>query len=214
MIYVKFRRTFDSENDSFRLEFLLVPVTGLSFLENHSFTPLEVKKTWDRKRGGEAAAWHQAAEWAACWKAEIFNSESRQERQGCQALKPVPSIEQLGAVCSQPQHSRLIFPNSSSTVHPTHTPVLCQIKSFGSYRVLTRTKSPHCPRFASHRYYGPSPSTWSPWLSFLSSSWSARRGKQRPSRHTTFSSWASTALSTLPTGSGATTRRISTTRLL
>lgn len=45
MIYVKFRKTFDSENDSFRLEFLLVPVTGLSFLENHSFTPLEVRKT-------------------------------------------------------------------------------------------------------------------------------------------------------------------------
>ncbi|POI32541.1 hypothetical protein CIB84_003707 [Bambusicola thoracicus] len=42
MIYVKFRKTFDSENDSFRLEFLLVPVTGLSFLENHSFTPLEL----------------------------------------------------------------------------------------------------------------------------------------------------------------------------
>ncbi|OXB77522.1 UNVERIFIED_CONTAM: hypothetical protein H355_015814 [Colinus virginianus] len=42
MIYVKFRKTFDSENDSFRLEFLLVPVTGLSFLENHSFTALEL----------------------------------------------------------------------------------------------------------------------------------------------------------------------------
>lgn len=45
MIYVKFRKTFDSENDSFRLEFLLVPVTGLSFLENHSFTPLEVRQS-------------------------------------------------------------------------------------------------------------------------------------------------------------------------
>lgn len=45
MIYVKFQKTFDSENDSFRLEFLLVPVTGLSFLENHSFTPLEVRKS-------------------------------------------------------------------------------------------------------------------------------------------------------------------------
>lgn len=53
MIYVKFRRTFDSENDSFRLEFLLVPVTGLSFLENHSFTPLEVTKTWGRKGEGK-----------------------------------------------------------------------------------------------------------------------------------------------------------------
>ncbi|KGL73588.1 ER lumen protein retaining receptor 3 [Tinamus guttatus] len=46
MIYGKFRKTFDSENDSFRLEFLLVPVTGLSFLENHSFTPLEILWTF------------------------------------------------------------------------------------------------------------------------------------------------------------------------
>lgn len=53
MIYVKFRKTFDSENDSFRLEFLLVPVTGLSFLENHSFTPLEVRRTRGRKGEGK-----------------------------------------------------------------------------------------------------------------------------------------------------------------
>ena len=44
MIYGKFRKTFDSENDTFRLEFLLVPVIGLSFLENYSFTSLEVRK--------------------------------------------------------------------------------------------------------------------------------------------------------------------------
>lgn len=48
MIYVRFRKTFDSENDSFRLEFLLVPVTGLAFLENHSFTPLEVRRSGGR----------------------------------------------------------------------------------------------------------------------------------------------------------------------
>ncbi|XP_027437652.1 ER lumen protein-retaining receptor 3-like [Zalophus californianus] len=41
-----FRKTFDSENDTFRLEFLLVPVIGLSFLENYSFTPLEVLWTF------------------------------------------------------------------------------------------------------------------------------------------------------------------------
>lgn len=34
---------YDSENDTFRLEFLLVPVIGLSFLENYEFTPLEVR---------------------------------------------------------------------------------------------------------------------------------------------------------------------------
>lgn len=41
-IYGTFRKTFDRENDTFRVEFLLVPVIGLSFLENYSFTPLEV----------------------------------------------------------------------------------------------------------------------------------------------------------------------------
>lgn len=50
MIYGKFRKTFDIENDTFRLEFLLVPVIGLSFLENYSFTPLEVRE------GGEPSS--------------------------------------------------------------------------------------------------------------------------------------------------------------
>lgn len=43
LIYMRFRNTYDSENDTFRVEFLLVPVTGLSFLENYAFNPLEVK---------------------------------------------------------------------------------------------------------------------------------------------------------------------------
>lgn len=43
LIYIRFRNTFDSVNDTFRVEFLLVPVVGLSFLENYAFTPLEVK---------------------------------------------------------------------------------------------------------------------------------------------------------------------------
>lgn len=46
MIYWKFRKTFDIENDTFRLEFLLVPVTGLSFLVNYSYTPMEVLWTF------------------------------------------------------------------------------------------------------------------------------------------------------------------------
>ncbi|KAF6722996.1 ER lumen protein-retaining receptor 3 [Oryzias melastigma] len=46
LIYVRFRNTFNSENDSFRLEFLLVPVIGLSFLENYAFTPLEILWTF------------------------------------------------------------------------------------------------------------------------------------------------------------------------
>lgn len=42
LIYMRFRNSYDSENDTFRVEFLLVPVIGLSFLENYAFTPLEV----------------------------------------------------------------------------------------------------------------------------------------------------------------------------
>lgn len=48
LIYMRFRNTYDSENDTFRVEFLLVPVIGLSFLENYAFTPLEVTTHLDR----------------------------------------------------------------------------------------------------------------------------------------------------------------------
>ncbi|XP_068107523.1 ER lumen protein-retaining receptor 3 [Hyperolius riggenbachi] len=46
LIYMSFRKTYDSENDTFRLEFLLLPVIGLSFLENYEFTPLEILWTF------------------------------------------------------------------------------------------------------------------------------------------------------------------------
>ncbi|XP_053193637.1 ER lumen protein-retaining receptor 3 [Scomber japonicus] len=46
MIYMRFRKTYDSENDSFRVEFLLVPVIGLSFLEHYAFTPMEILWTF------------------------------------------------------------------------------------------------------------------------------------------------------------------------
>lgn len=42
LLYVKFKATYDSNHDTFRIEFLLVPVAGLSFLVNHDFAPLEV----------------------------------------------------------------------------------------------------------------------------------------------------------------------------
>lgn len=50
LIYMRFRNTYDAENDTFRVEFLLVPVIGLSFLENYAFTPLEVKKHSERNQ--------------------------------------------------------------------------------------------------------------------------------------------------------------------
>ncbi|KAI4895616.1 hypothetical protein NFI96_017038 [Prochilodus magdalenae] len=46
LIYMRFRNSYDSENDSFRVEFLLVPVAGLSFLENYAFTPMEILWTF------------------------------------------------------------------------------------------------------------------------------------------------------------------------
>lgn len=42
MIYVKFRATYDGNHDSFRVEFLVVPVGGLAVLINHDFSFLEV----------------------------------------------------------------------------------------------------------------------------------------------------------------------------
>lgn len=42
LIYMKFKATYDGNHDTFRVEFLVVPVGGLSFLVNHDFSPLEV----------------------------------------------------------------------------------------------------------------------------------------------------------------------------
>jgi len=41
-MYKKFRATYDSNHDTFRIEFLVVPVAGLAVLVNHEFTVLEV----------------------------------------------------------------------------------------------------------------------------------------------------------------------------
>lgn len=42
LMYVKFKATNDRNHDTFRIEFLLVPVVLLALLVNHEFTPLEV----------------------------------------------------------------------------------------------------------------------------------------------------------------------------
>ncbi|KAM9326450.1 ER lumen protein-retaining receptor 3 [Gastrophryne carolinensis] len=42
LIYIRFRKTYESENDTFRVEVLLLPVIGMSFLENYDFTALEI----------------------------------------------------------------------------------------------------------------------------------------------------------------------------
>lgn len=45
LIYLKFKATYDGNHDTFRVEFLVVPVGGLAFLVNHDFSPLEVRNT-------------------------------------------------------------------------------------------------------------------------------------------------------------------------
>ncbi|XP_033108701.1 ER lumen protein-retaining receptor 2 [Anneissia japonica] len=46
LVYVKFKATYDGNHDTFRMEFLIVPVGGLAVLVNHDFTPLEILWTF------------------------------------------------------------------------------------------------------------------------------------------------------------------------
>ncbi|XP_078467073.1 ER lumen protein-retaining receptor 2 isoform X2 [Lampetra planeri] len=46
MIYHKFKATYDGNNDTFRVEFLVVPIGGLSVLVNHDFSLLEILWTF------------------------------------------------------------------------------------------------------------------------------------------------------------------------
>lgn len=46
LMYFKFKATYDSNHDTFRVEFLLVPIGGLAFLVNHEFAPLEILWTF------------------------------------------------------------------------------------------------------------------------------------------------------------------------
>ena len=42
LMLIKFKATYDSNHDTFRIEFLLIPVAGLACLVNHEFSVLEV----------------------------------------------------------------------------------------------------------------------------------------------------------------------------
>merc|ERR1719369_2334729 len=46
LMYLKFRATYDGNHDTFRVEFLLLPVAALSLLLNHEFTTMEVLWTF------------------------------------------------------------------------------------------------------------------------------------------------------------------------
>lgn len=41
-MYAKFKATYDKNHDTFRIEFLLLPVTVLALIVNHEFTIFEV----------------------------------------------------------------------------------------------------------------------------------------------------------------------------
>lgn len=46
MVFIKFKATYNKHQDSFRIEFLLIPTVLLALLVNHSFTPLEILWTF------------------------------------------------------------------------------------------------------------------------------------------------------------------------
>lgn len=46
LVYFKFKPTYDSNHDTFRMEFLVVPIAGLAVLVNHEFTVLEILWTF------------------------------------------------------------------------------------------------------------------------------------------------------------------------
>ncbi len=44
LVFFKFKATYDSNHDTFRAEFLVIPTIGLAFLVNHDFSVMEVSK--------------------------------------------------------------------------------------------------------------------------------------------------------------------------
>ncbi len=42
LVFFKFKATYDSNHDTFRAEFLVIPAVGLALLVNHDFSTMEV----------------------------------------------------------------------------------------------------------------------------------------------------------------------------
>lgn len=42
LVFFKFKATYDSNNDTFRAELLVIPIAGLAVLVNHEFSVFEV----------------------------------------------------------------------------------------------------------------------------------------------------------------------------
>ncbi len=43
LVFFKFKATYDSNHDTFRAEFLVIPAVGLALLVNHDFSTMEVR---------------------------------------------------------------------------------------------------------------------------------------------------------------------------
>ena len=54
LIFTKFKQTYDRNQDTFRIEFLIVPCAGLAVLVNHSMTPLEASLICSKRLHGSA----------------------------------------------------------------------------------------------------------------------------------------------------------------
>ena len=48
LMFVKFKATYDSNHDTFRAEFLVIPAAGLAMLVNHEFSVMEVRLCFSR----------------------------------------------------------------------------------------------------------------------------------------------------------------------
>ena len=44
LVFMKFKATYDSNHDTFRAEFLVIPAVGLAVLVNHEFSVMEVRE--------------------------------------------------------------------------------------------------------------------------------------------------------------------------
>ncbi len=53
LIFFKFKATYDSNHDTFRAEFLVIPAVGLAVLVNHEFSVMEVSGRGQGERGVE-----------------------------------------------------------------------------------------------------------------------------------------------------------------
>ena len=57
LVFMKFKATYDSNHDTFRAEFLVIPAAGLAVLVNHEFSLMEVRGEGMWWRGRVRGVW-------------------------------------------------------------------------------------------------------------------------------------------------------------